>query len=68
MDNKGIITVKHYDKVITMTFDNGYTGEEFIEEVVEPLMLAMGYFPTTVYEATKNEDALEVLKEHDYDV
>jgi hypothetical protein len=48
-------------------FKKAQTATEYIEEVIEPLMIAMGYSPINVYEATQNTEMLDVLKEHNYD-
>ncbi len=66
-NDKGKITVSYYGKEISMEFSNDATTDEMVDEVVEPLLIAMGYSPINVYEATNNVEMLDVLKEHDYD-
>ena len=60
-------TVEHYGRRFSFEASSGQTATEYIEEVIEPLMIAMGYSPISVYEATQNTEMLDVLKEHNYD-
>ena len=61
-------TVEHYGRRFTFDCSQDLTATEYIEDVIEPLMISMGYSPISVYEATNNVEMLEVLKGHDYDV
>ena len=56
------ITLEYNDDVWIYEGDGGRTTYAFIEEVVAPLMIAMGYFPTNVYEALNLTDTLDVIK------
>ena len=62
--NKSTIGVKYYDNSYFMTFNPDLTATEFVEEVVAPMMIAMGYFPSSVYEALGMEEALEVCNDN----
>lgn len=56
------LTLTHYDTTITIeSEDDGLTGDQFIDELVRPLMLAAGYHPSTVADAL-NEDPPSVPK------
>jgi len=60
----GTISVKYNNKMISMEFDEGLTVEDFIDEVVAPMMISMGYFPSNVYEGLCLEDTVDVLRKH----
>ena len=58
-----VTTVEHYGKKFSFSSSPEQTAYEYIEEVIEPLMIAMGYHPLTVYTTTNNIDMLDSLKE-----
>ena len=60
-------TVEHYGRRFSFESSSDHTALEYIEEVIEPLMISMGYSPINVYMATQNTEMLDVLKEHNYD-
>ena len=55
-------TVEYYGRRFCFESSPDLVAYEYIEEVIEPLMIAMGYHPQSVYEATNNVDMLESLK------
>ena len=59
-DSKGMMVVRHYGETYIMTFDPDLTATELVERVIAPMMITMGYFPTSVYEALGMNEALEV--------
>ena len=61
----GEITIEYYGKRQCMEFDTALTTTEFVDEVVAPMMIGMGYFPTNVYEALGMTNTLNILKEYD---
>ena len=63
IEEKGKITVKHYDREISFEFDNNLTTREFVEDVIAPLLMAMGYFPTNVYDALCMDSHMQTIKE-----
>jgi len=56
-------TVEYYGKRLCFESDPDLTVEGYIEEVVAPLMIAMGYFPTNVYRALNMKETLEVIED-----
>ncbi len=60
-------TVEHYGKRYSFESSPDLTVVDYIEEVVAPMMIAMGYFPTNVYEALGMEDVCEVLGDYKYE-
>jgi len=60
-------TVEYYGRRICFESHPDLTATEYVQEVLEPMMIAMGFSPVSVYEATDNEEMLEVLKEYNYD-
>ncbi len=60
-------TVEYYGKRLCFESDPDLTVEGYIEEVVAPLMIAMGYFPTNVYEALGMKDVCEILGDYKYE-
>jgi len=59
----GEIDIMYYGKRHSMEFDCGITTTDFVEEVVAPMMISLGYFPTNVYESLGMTETLEVIKE-----
>lgn len=48
-------------KVMLSVPRGGLTGDDFIEEMVKPMMLAMGYQPETVADALGEGDSCECM-------
>jgi hypothetical protein len=49
---------------LKIKFSNDLTATEFVEEVVAPLMIHMGYSPVNVWEALGMEDELQATKDY----
>ena len=60
---KNKISVKYYGKEVSIEFDPDLNTYDFVEEVIAPLMISMGYFPTNVYKTLGLQDTLDVMKE-----
>ncbi|OYT57729.1 MAG: hypothetical protein B6U76_00035 [Desulfurococcales archaeon ex4484_217_2] len=59
----GKINIEYYGTKISMTFDEDATLVDFTEDVLAPMLIAMGYFPTNVYKQLNCYEVIEVLKE-----
>ncbi len=66
-NDKMTTTVEAHGNTYTFMTESDLTVTSYIEDVLEPLMIAMGYSPINVYEALGNTDMLDVLKGHDYE-
>ena len=62
-ERKGKITVNYYGKEVSIEFDLDLDTYTFAEEVLAPLMIGMGYFPTNVYKTLGLQETLDVIKE-----
>ena len=62
--NLGVFKVTYYGKTFSMEFDNGITIDDMVDEVIAPMLIAMGYFPSNVYDALNLTDTTFLLKKH----
>ena len=56
------IEIEYYGKKFRTEFSNGLTTSELVEDVIAPLIISMGYFPTNVYEALGMVETLDIIK------
>jgi len=63
-DTQGMIELDYNDMNYTVKFDQDLSVHQFLEEVIVPMMISMGYSPVNVWEALGMKDELQVTKDY----